>query len=153
MENYTIFDVAKWFLNKDSFMSHKKLQKLCWYAYSWDIFLNYNIEEKDVDKKFIKETRAEAWVHGAVFPELYADFRYNSKIMINDSQTIINEEFLAFLNRIYDIYGEFTGEELESINHQEKPWIKARGECGPFDRCANELEIKYIIEEYRSRYE
>lgn len=151
MENYTIFDVAKWFLEKDIFMSHKKLQKLCWYAYSWDRFINYNIENDDLDKTFIKETRAEAWVHGAVFPDLYKDFRYDDRVKIESSKKIESKEFLNFLNEIERIYGGYTGEELESINHQEKPWLNARGKCGPFDRCNKELEIKDIIAEYRDR--
>ncbi len=151
MGNYTIFDVAKWFLEKDTLMSHKKLQKLCWYAYSWDRFINYNVEENDLDETFIKETRAEAWVHGAVFPELYSDVRYNNRIRIESSDNEVSMEFYDFLEKIYGTYGNYTGEELESINHQEKPWIKARGNCGMFDRCTNELELKYIIEEYSDR--
>ena len=31
---YSVFEIANWFLLKES-MSHKKLQKLCYYAQAW----------------------------------------------------------------------------------------------------------------------
>lgn len=152
MKEYTIFDVAKWFLSKENTMSHKKLQKLCWYAYSWDRFINYNLEKNELDKTFIQNNKVEAWVHGAVFPELYSDIRYSYKSKVESADANINEEFEKFLEKIYEIYGKYTGEELESINHQEKPWINARNGIGIFEKCTEELKLKDIIEEYKSRY-
>ena len=34
MDKVTVFDVAQWFLAKES-MTHKKLQKLIYYYYAW----------------------------------------------------------------------------------------------------------------------
>lgn len=149
---YTIYDVAKYFLEKEPNMSHKKLQKLCWYAYSWDRFINYNEEVNALDETFIEYERAEAWIHGAVFPNLYIDVRYEFRKKITSANSDLKTEVISFLNNIYNIYGKYTGEELESINHQEKPWLNARIGCHTFQQCKKELQLSDIIEEYKSRY-
>jgi uncharacterized phage-associated protein len=56
----TIQQIAQWFLCKES-MTHKKLQKLCYYAQAWNLAL-HNSE--------LFEDRFEAWVHGPVSPVL-----------------------------------------------------------------------------------
>jgi len=53
----TVYDLANWFLNK-SRMSHKKLQKLCYYAVAWHYTL--------YDSKLVLDDEFEAWVHGPV---------------------------------------------------------------------------------------
>ena len=68
MTKRTVFDVADWFLGKDS-MSPKKLQKIVYYAYAWVLTL-MNESENDLDIKLF-DSRIEAWVHGPVIPELY----------------------------------------------------------------------------------
>lgn len=60
-----VYIVAKYFLSK-SRMTHKKLQKLCYYAQAWHCAFYKN--------KPLFENRIEAWVHGPVSPELY--YRY-----------------------------------------------------------------------------
>lgn len=49
MVKKTVFDVADWFLGKDS-MSPKKLQKLVYYAYAWVLTL---MNENEDDLNFI----------------------------------------------------------------------------------------------------
>ena len=57
---YSVFDVANWFLMKGD-MTHKKLQKLCYYAQAWAYALKgYRLEDTDY----------QAWVHGPVSPAL-----------------------------------------------------------------------------------
>ena len=60
-----IFDLAEAFLSISS-MTHKKLQKLCYYAKAWYLAL---YDENIVSEPF------EAWVHGAVQPELYQKYK------------------------------------------------------------------------------
>ena len=45
---YNIFDIANWFLSKES-MPQKKLQKLCYYAKAWSLVLL-----KDIELDFIR---------------------------------------------------------------------------------------------------
>ena len=75
MKKLNIFDVANWFLSKEE-MTHKKLQKLCYYAYSWFIYI-YNdncnhIKNRLFDKIFV------AWVHGPINVELYEKYKNNN---------------------------------------------------------------------------
>ena len=66
-----VFALAKAFL-AISPMTHKKLQKLCYYAKAWYLAL--------YDHNLIEES-FEAWVHGAVQPTLYQ--AYKKYVLIN----------------------------------------------------------------------
>ena len=111
-----IFDLADSFLTIQA-MTHKKLQKLCYYAKAW--YLAFN-DENLIDEPF------EAWVHGAVQPSLYHKYRsYGFQLipMFTGNLSQLPEEFLSFSREIFETYGEYSGDELEKINHQELPWI------------------------------
>ncbi len=147
---YTVYQIAKWFLNKeDNKTSAKKLQKLCWYAYSWYIALTYDPEVKTFEYFFKEEP--EAWVHGPVFRCLFEDYKYNNYEKVKTSEDITDEETISFLERIYEVYGKFSGFQLESLTHQEKPWIEARKGLEPLEASNNKMDIKNIVEEYLSR--
>ncbi|MFP5528706.1 Panacea domain-containing protein, partial [Peptococcus simiae] len=53
----SVIDVANWFLSKDS-MTHKKIQKLCYYAQAWYCAL--------YDGTPLFKEEIQAWVHGPV---------------------------------------------------------------------------------------
>ena len=118
---FTVFDIANWFLSKEP-MTHKKLQKLCYYAQAW----LYVFECNKVSSEF------EAWVHGPVNRKLWNKFRSfgYSNIPCDElkkvSVTIDDPEVLDVLNSVWETYGEFTGFELENLTHKETPWIEAR---------------------------
>lgn len=126
-----IFALAKAFLSISN-MTNKKLQKLCYYAKGWYLAI--------YDRNLISE-QFQAWVHGAVQPALYNQYKKYGYSYIPKCENLdgIPEEFLSFAKEIYDSYGHLTGDELESINHQELPWIKARGNCKPWEKCTTEI--------------
>lgn len=146
---YTIYEVARNFYDRDRSMSLKKLQKLCWYAYSWYVALNNEPCEDDFHRLF--NERAQAWVHGPVFPVLYEDFKCNNSIKMNSANIISNSEVLSFLDEVYKVYGDFSGDELESITLQEEPWIRARRELPAYEPCTNFINDKDIFKEYLDR--
>lgn len=148
---YTIFQIAKWFFLKEYAMSSKKLQKLCWYAYSWYIALNSDPEDGYLEK-LIDVPGAEAWVHGPVFRDLYMDFRHNdySKTKNSDINNL-DENTLNFLERIWNVYGSFNGEQLEEMTHNETPWINARGSLDKFEPSTKLINDYDIFEEYLNR--
>lgn len=122
-----IFDLANAFLSISS-MTHKKLQKLCYYAKAWYLAL--------YDDNLIEDS-FEAWVHGAVQPDLYQKYKpygfsYIPKVIDTSG---IPEEFLSFAREIYESYGDLNGDELEKINHNEDPWKNAREGCKPWQNC------------------
>lgn len=146
----TVFDVADWFLGKDS-MSPKKLQKIVYYAYAWVLTL-MNENEDDLDIKLF-DSRIEAWVHGPVIPELYRKYKRNGGSIITQKSDVpdFDEDIKDILEQVWEVYGGFTGNQLESITHQETPWIEARGNCSPVEICTNEITDKSIYRCYVER--
>lgn len=137
----SIDEVAKFFRNKnDPKMTHKKLQKLCYYAYAWFLAL---YGERLFPNRF------QAWVHGPVDPVLYQAYKnYGWRILPPaEDDPILDEEIQQFLEEVYESYGALTGEELSYLSKREEPWILARGNCGPTDACTNPLQDE-VIERY-----
>ena len=53
----------------------------------------------------------------------------------------------VYKRQVYDAYGSLTGNQLESLNHREDPWIKARGDREPWESCSQEIsedDMKYF---------
>lgn len=141
-----VFDLANAFLSIES-MTHKKLQKLCYYAKAWYLAIN--------DTNLISEP-FEAWVHGAVQPALYQKYRsYGFQIIPMHCGSIANlpEEFMSFAREIYHSYGDLDGDELESINHQEQPWINARKGLKPWQSCNVVISEEDMKSYYREMME
>ena len=137
-----IFDLADAFLSIAS-MTHKKLQKLCFYAKAWYLAI--------YDTNIVSE-HFEAWVHGAVQPDLYQKYKaygFGYIPQVIDTSNI-PEEFLSFSREIYESYGELDGNALERLNHSEAPWIKARGCLKPWQGCSNVISESDMKEFYRS---
>lgn len=142
MEN--IYEVARYFLGKES-MSHKKLQKLCYFAQAW-FLANYGRQ--------LVPNRFEAWVHGPVCPDLYA--RYRSwgweKIPMETQPVSFGEEGVAcFLDKVYETYGDYTADELERITHADEPWNKARVNCAPGSYSRNPIALIDMRDYYGER--
>ena len=140
----TVFDVANWFLNKEP-MTHKKLQKLCYYAQAWYLALK---NEPLINSNF------EAWVHGPVSRNLY---KYYQGSGLNDLRADkpakkfkVSEE--EILESVWETYGEYTGNALEVLTHSEPPWKNARGDCGTNARCTNKIKHEDMKNYYRSIY-
>lgn len=136
-----IFDLANAFLNIAS-MSHKKLQKLCFYAKAWYLAL--------YDTNLITEP-FEAWVHGAVQPNLYQKYKIYGFGYIPHVSDVsdIPETFLSFAREIYESYGHLSGDELEELNHSEKPWQEARSDLKPWQNSKQEICESTMKEYYR----
>ncbi len=143
----TVQDVAKWFLAQDS-MTHKKLQKLCYYAQAWYVAL-YNDGP-------LFEDEIQAWVHGPVVASLYPDyavFKWEDipQTAFDDRKFTENEKNV--LEAVYNTYGGFNGDQLESLTHSEMPWKNARGNLNPWETSKNIISIDTMKEYYREKYE
>ncbi|WP_130807632.1 Panacea domain-containing protein [Senegalia massiliensis] len=144
----TIFDIASTFLNMES-MTHKKLQKLCYYAQAWYLAL-YN--ERLIDSKF------EAWIHGPVSPELYDKYKDNGWTPIKNEETPQNieqnQEIYEFIEEIYRIYGDLDGNDLEVLTHKELPWLSAREGLGMLEWSNNVIDENimrdFYLEEFKN---
>jgi len=126
---YSVFTIADWFLQKGD-MTHKKLQKLCYYAQAWTYAL----------KGFrLADTDFQAWVHGPVSPVLYDRFKnfgYETIHLNRQSVPHIEDSDLQILEDVWDTYGDKTGNALEALSHKELPWINARRGYLPGESCS-----------------
>lgn len=115
---YSIFDVAKYIYDqKINGLTHKKMQKLCYYIQAWSLAIK---EEPLIKCEF------EAWVHGPVCKELYDKCKYGVETLSTVKAKPLDDEDEEFINRILSIYKDDTGYELEQLTHSEEPWQKAR---------------------------
>lgn len=147
---YNIFDVANWFIAKGG-ISPKKLQKLVYYAYAWYIVF-MNDSSNYINNRLFND-RPEAWIHGPVFPNLYRKYKEYGSDPIDEDVCVINfnTETEDVLNQVWDVYGDFNGNELESISHQELPWINARGDCFMYQASDNFISDEDIFICYSQR--
>ena len=118
-EQPSIEDLAQWFLSKEP-MTHKKLQKLCYYAVAWGYAL--------YGEQIFKDDSFEAWIHGPASPTLYQKYKINGWGIIKQSKKTPNfsKKTTYLLESIWKTYGDKNGDELEAISHKEKPWKEAR---------------------------
>ena len=101
-------------------MTHKKLQKLCYYAQCWHFYF--------CNKERLADTDFQAWVHGPVSRKLYdtyRDYRYE-EIPQYDGKIEIADESMEVIKSVYRAYGHLDANQLESLSHSEKPWQNAR---------------------------
>lgn len=139
-------DVANWFLSKES-MTHKKLQKLCYYAQAWYCAL--------YDGKPLFSDEIQAWIHGPVIASLYplyAEYKWLEipKIWFGKK---FDESVIAILNAVYNTYGDLSGDQLEQLTHSEDPWIIARGDKQPWETCTKAISCEDMREYYGKKYE
>lgn len=139
-----ILIVAKYFLSLGS-MNHKKLQKLCFYAQAWHLAFTGN---KLMDTDF------EAWIHGPVSPRLYNEYKEWRGLVIPqrtcpEDELHTLENFKKFLHKIYDLYKEYSADELEELTHSEEPWIEARKGYKKKDICRVVINNQTITDFYR----
>jgi uncharacterized phage-associated protein len=144
----TVYDVAKTFLTFEP-MTHKKLQKLCYYAYSWYLTL---YKEKLFDEHF------EAWIHGPVSPALYSEYKqYGWKEIPQADEVpediLLNEDAYSLIEEVYHSYGHLSGDDLEYLTHQEDPWLVARDGLPEYAPSNNKLDDHVIVNYYRKVFE
>lgn len=143
----TVFDVANWFLSKQP-MTHKKLQKLCYYAQAWNLALH---GEALIAEDF------EAWVHGPVCRELY--YKYSDRGWAEIQQaspyegTAFTDKEIQLLDAVQRTYGDFSGDDLESFTHNEDPWMNQRLGLDPWVLSNKIISIDDMREYYIKRWQ
>lgn len=135
--------IADYFLWKSS-MSHKKLEKLCYYAQAWYL-ANYG--------EPLMPNRFEAWVHGPVSPDLYSVYRGWgwADIPKMPIEPMLDPKEKELLDNVYNVYGNYTADELEVMTHKEYPWQNARGHCSPTEYSRNPISMKDMKRYYGER--
>ena len=153
---YSVFDIALWFLLKNNSeikthqaenddyevyegISHLKLQKLLYYAQG--VFLAIN-------NKKLFNNNIEAWEHGPVVPEIYAEYKINGRNNIpikeltkEQQKTIetieLDTETSNILNTVYNNFAIYTAWQLREMTHVPN---------GPWDITIKENKNGYQLE-------
>lgn len=146
--------VVEWFLNQDK-MSHKKIQKLCFYSQVWSLIT--------LNESIVPNIEFEAWVHGPVNRETYnrcRNFKWRDIMISPDCKEKSIKEIESFftstqkevLRFVWDVYGNMSADELESMTHSEEPWIKARSGVGKFENSDKVITVDSIKEYYGEKF-
>lgn len=148
VQSYTAETIARWLLSQQS-MSPKKLQKMLYYCYSWTLAL-LNEDAENLDNKLFNE-KFEAWVHGPVIRPIYNQYRgfgFQDIPQEDGAPVIEDADVLDVLNQVVETYGHFTGNELESLTHEEDPWVEARAGKQPFESSDTVIKDQTIFKYY-----
>lgn len=145
---YSIFEIADWFLAKES-MTPKKLQKLTYYAEAWSQAL--------LNRSIIEDTSFEAWAHGPVSSILYDKYReygWNDIPKKESHSDIDDEKVKEVLEAVWFTYGDMSANALEAQTHEEDPWLAARKIAGAEEgeRCNQIIPGETMREYYLSIY-
>lgn len=128
-----------------------KLHKLLYYVQAWNLAFG---------KGRLFDGRFQAWVHGPVSREIYDRF-VNTKSMYSpvamndvragfDPQSLPDEE-RAHVDAVLEVYGPFTGDQLEEMTHREDPWLTARRGVPAAARSETSISEEEMGEYYRQR--
>lgn len=131
-----------------------QLIKLVYIAHSWYLALT--------EKPLISE-RPEAWQYGPVIPSLYQEFKGFGNSKINRRAGELSLETVSplppdgedrglhrFLQRIWKLYGKYTGAQLSTLTHQEgTPWYETWHHQGGKQRRGTDIPDKLIRHHYQ----
>lgn len=146
----SIFDVANYFISQGnvgegSTITPLKVQKLCYYAQAWSLVW---------DSESLFEDKFEAWAHGPANHDLFKKHQPYEYHPILERAAFNVELFtnnqIETLNSIWEAYGIYEAKYLEDLTHQEEPWIAARENCGPGEKCNNIITLESMQQFYSS---
>lgn len=151
MNKYTPNQIADWFLARvdreagDS-ITHLKLQKLVYYAQAWALTL--------LGKPLFGED-FQAWAHGPVLRSLFDRFSGHGWEALDgpEQPPEIDEDTHELLEEVFRVYGEHAAKTLERLTHSDSPWIDARGDCAPEERCTNVIPKDAMQAFYLAKYQ
>lgn len=117
----SVFDVARYILDRQGEMSTWKLQKLCYYAQAWTLAW---------DEKPLFDEDFEAWANGPVCRPLYEKHRGAFIVkpeMIHGDPKKLTADQAENINIVLNSYGDKDAYWLREQSHAEDPWKNARG--------------------------
>lgn len=128
----SVFDVAKYILNKKRRMSTWKLQKLCYYSQAWSLaWTETPLFEEDFG----------AWKNGPVCRELFCEHKGRFFVSEDDlakgDYNRLNSDQKETIDIVLRDYGNMEPFELRELSHSEEPWINARKGIADDESCNN----------------
>jgi uncharacterized phage-associated protein len=152
----TIHNVADFIIlrlteGRDS-LDQLKLQKLLYYVQAWNLAIH--------DRRMF-DGRFQAWIHGPVNRSIYDRFSPQKRLYSRIGSSEISEGFRSeadlsaedrlHIEEVLTEYAGLTGDQLETMTHQERPWILARQGFEPDQRCEVLIDEDEMRDYYRAR--
>ena len=88
----------------------------------------------------------EAWVHGPVVSSvyfMYKDYKFNL-IMISYELMKFDQKALEVLNFVKEKFGKYDAKYLESLTHNQEPWLLSREGLDPDERSDKTISKQNI---------
>lgn len=117
----TVFDVAKYILQKTGTITTMKLQKLVYYCQAWSL---------GWDGVPLFDDEFEAWANGPVSPDLFAKHRgrfvVDSSFLSDIPDYDFESDAIETMDSVLEFYGDKEPQWLSELSHKEAPWKEAR---------------------------
>lgn len=139
----SVHDVAAYILRKCGEMTAMKLQKLVYYSQAWALVWD--------DRPLFSE-RIEAWANGPVSPDLYKQHAGEFLIanLKHGNPDTLDDIAKETIDAVLKAYGDKSSQWLSDLTHSEDPWLDARGDIAPGERCSHEITQAAMAEYYSS---
>lgn len=146
----TVYDVAKYILDKYDAMSAMKLQKLLFYSQAMSLVWD------DIP---LFEDDFEAWRKGPVCRRLYE--AHKGKFMLDNSDFLdpyspntqrLTKEQKDTINAVVDSLIDLPAYRLSQMTHAEAPWKDARGSLPENVSCENVIPKEAMQEYYAENW-
>lgn len=141
----TVFDVARYILEKCGPMTAMKLEKLVYYSQAWSLVWD--------DRPLFNE-RIEAWANGPVVPELFnihrGIFTITPEMITDVKPSNLDQDALDTIDAVLSVYMDKPSHWLSELTHTEKPWKDARIGLAPGERGNNVITHGAMREYYES---
>lgn len=149
--SYTAIQIAKYFIKiaideKPSVsLTNLKLQKILYYAQGWYI-ANFN--------KLLFDDPIEAWEFGPVIPNVYHEYkRYRNRPIVDiptdNDINVLDVKTKEFLEKVWNVYKNYTGTQLVDFTHMESPWKEGRKIRA--DKPMYQISIESIEKTFKKR--
>ena len=126
----SVFDVAKYILEKQGTISTWKLQKLCYYSQAWALAWS--------DGSPLFNEDFQAWSNGPVCKDLYdthkGEYLVASTSFLCGDMSNLTEDEIDTIDTVLESYGDKTPFWLREQSHEEAPWKDARGHLPEYAR-------------------
>ncbi|MDR3334868.1 MAG: DUF4065 domain-containing protein [Treponema sp.] len=131
-----------------------KIQKLVYYCDAWHLVY---FEQPLIEEDF------EAWVHGPAIRSLWDLYKnkgnYFTKLHLNGENSdkirtyftrVLQKEQLELMSDVLKEYGDKSSYYLETLTHNERPWIEARRGYSQSERSEVIIPKETMKEFYRT---
>lgn len=144
----TVFDVARYILQKTGPLSTMKLQKLVYYAQAWSLVWD------DPPEAPLFGEAIQAWAMGPVVPALFEVHRglfsiSADRLPSGDGNKLTRNQ-RDTVDRVLDFYGKRSAQWLSDLAHNEEPWILARKGIPEGQRGNAEISLDSMRNYYES---